>query len=117
MWQCRESAIQRGRVQISSINDYTTDKVEIELELSRGVRADDVIPQLYAYTDCAVAVNSNLTVVRDRKPVEMTVSEVLRERGYTAADAMTPVIDGTGHSEADWAARLDGVLGFLMGAR
>jgi topoisomerase-4 subunit A len=74
-----ESAIQRGRVQISSINDYTTDKVEIELELSRGVRADDVIPQLYAYTDCAVAVNSNLTVVRDRKPVEMTVSEVLRE--------------------------------------
>jgi topoisomerase-4 subunit A len=33
-----ESAIQRGRVQISSINDYTTDKVEIELELSRGVR-------------------------------------------------------------------------------
>ena len=74
-----ESAIQRGRVQISSINDYTTDKVEIELELSRGVRAEDVIPQLYAYTDCAVAVNSNLTVVRDRKPVEMTVSEVLRE--------------------------------------
>ena len=74
-----EAAIQRGRVQISSINDYTTDKVEIELELSRGVRADEVIPQLYAYTDCAVAVNSNLTVVRDRKPVEMTVSEVLRE--------------------------------------
>ncbi len=74
-----ESAIQRGRVQISSINDYTTDKVEIELELSRGVRAEDVIPQLYAYTDCAVAVNSNLTVVRDRKPVEMTVPEVLRE--------------------------------------
>lgn len=74
-----ESAIQRGRVQISSINDYTTDKVEIELELSRGVRANDVIPQLYAYTDCAVAVHSNLTVVRDRKPVEMTVTEVLRE--------------------------------------
>lgn len=74
-----ESAIQRGRVQISSINDYTTDKVEIELELSRGVRADEVIPQLYAYTDCAVAVNSNLTVVRDRKPVEMTVTEVLVE--------------------------------------
>jgi topoisomerase-4 subunit A len=74
-----EAAIQRGRVQIASIHDYTTDHVEIELELPRGARADEVIPQLYAYTDCAVQVSSNLTVVRDRKPVEMTVSQVLRE--------------------------------------
>jgi topoisomerase-4 subunit A len=73
-----ESAIQRGRVQITSIHDYTTDHVEIELELARGVRAPDVIPQLYAYTDCAVSVSSNLVVVNDRRPVEMTVSEVLR---------------------------------------
>ena len=74
-----ENAIQRGRVQIAAIHDYTTDKVEIELELTRGVRANDVIPQLFAYTDCAVSVSSNITVVRDRKPVEMTVTEVLRE--------------------------------------
>ncbi|RIL04829.1 MAG: DNA topoisomerase IV subunit A [Proteobacteria bacterium] len=74
-----ESAIQRGRVQIASIHDYTTDKVEIELELPRGVRADDVIPQLYAYTDCSVSVSSNIVVIKDRKPVEMTVSEILRE--------------------------------------
>jgi topoisomerase-4 subunit A len=72
-----EAAIQKGRVQISAIHDYTTDKVEIELELSRGVRAPDVIPQLFAYTDCAVSVSSNVTVVRDRRPVEMTISEVL----------------------------------------
>jgi len=74
-----EAAIQRGRVQIASIHDYTTDRVEIELELPRGARAEDVIPQLYAYTDCAVQVSSNLVVVRDRKPVEMPVSEILRE--------------------------------------
>jgi topoisomerase-4 subunit A len=74
-----EAAIQRGRVQIAAIHDYTTDKVEIELELSRGVRANDVIPQLFAYTDCAVSVSSNLVVVRDRKPVEMTITEVLHE--------------------------------------
>lgn len=72
-----EAAIQKGRVQIAAIHDYTTDKVEIELELSRGVRASEVIPQLFAYTDCAVSVSSNVTVVRDRRPVEMTVSEVL----------------------------------------
>jgi topoisomerase-4 subunit A len=74
-----EAAIQRGRVQVAAIHDYTTDKVEIELELSRGVRAEEVVPQLYAYTDCAVQVSSNFVVVKDRKPIEMTVGEVLRE--------------------------------------
>lgn len=50
-------------------------------------------------------------------PAHRFVGEVLRDRGYTAADAMTPVIDGTGHSEADWALRLEGVLRFVMGRR
>lgn len=50
-------------------------------------------------------------------PAHLMVAEVLRERGYTAADAWTPVLPGTGHNEADWAARLEGVLGFLMGSR
>jgi enterochelin esterase-like enzyme len=50
-------------------------------------------------------------------PAHLMVAEVLRERGYTAADAMTPLVPGTGHNEADWAARLDGVLQFLMAPR
>ena len=32
-----EAAAQKGRVKISSINDYTTENVEIELTLARGV--------------------------------------------------------------------------------
>jgi enterochelin esterase-like enzyme len=50
-------------------------------------------------------------------PAHLMVAEVLRERGYTSADAMTPLLPGTGHNEADWAARLDSVLQFLMGPR
>lgn len=50
-------------------------------------------------------------------PTHRFVGEVLRDRGYTHADAMTPVFDGTGHTEADWAARLDVPLRFLMGSR
>ncbi len=50
-------------------------------------------------------------------PAHRLVAEVLRERGYTAADAATPVFHGTGHNEADWAARLEDVLVFLMGRR
>ena len=74
-----ENAIQKGKVKISSINDFTTDKVEIELILSRGIYASEVIPQLYAYTDCEVSISSNIVVIRDRHPVELTVSAVLRE--------------------------------------
>jgi topoisomerase-4 subunit A len=72
-----EAAIGRGRVQVSAIHDYTTAEVEIELALSRGARADEVIAQLYAHTDCQVQVSSNIVVIHERRPVEMTVSEVL----------------------------------------
>jgi len=50
-------------------------------------------------------------------PAHLMAAEVLRERGYTAADAMTPLLPGTGHNEVDWAARLAGVLQFLMAPR
>ncbi len=50
-------------------------------------------------------------------PAHLMVAEVLRERGYSAVDAMTPLLPGTGHNEGDWAARLDAVLSFVMGAR
>jgi topoisomerase-4 subunit A len=74
-----EAAVQKGRVKVASIDDYTTDRVEIELALPRGVTASEVIPQLYAYTDCSVSVSSNVVVIVDRRPVQMTVSEALRE--------------------------------------
>jgi topoisomerase-4 subunit A len=72
-----EREIQRGRVKATTIHDFTADKVEIELPLARGARPSEVIPQLYAYTDCSVSHSSNLIVIRGRRPVEMTVSEVL----------------------------------------
>jgi topoisomerase-4 subunit A len=72
-----ESAAQKGKVKIGAINDFTTDQVEIEVELSRGIYADEVIPQLYAHTDCEVSLTSNMVMIKDRRPVEMGVSEVL----------------------------------------
>ena len=73
-----ESAVAKGRVKIATINDFTTEKVEIELQLARGVEADEVIPQLYAYTECSVSVSSNLLVVDERKPVQLTVADITR---------------------------------------
>src|SRR4051812_8695727 len=73
-----ETAVEKGKVKISEINDRTGAEVEIQLHLTRGTYADEVIPQLFAYTECEVAVSSNITVIRDQKPAEMTVSDILR---------------------------------------
>jgi topoisomerase-4 subunit A len=72
-----EAAAQKGRVKVSSIDDFTTDHVEIDLTLARGVSAKELVPQLYAYTDCSVSISSNLTVIDDRKPVQFTVTDII----------------------------------------
>jgi topoisomerase-4 subunit A len=74
-----EAAVQKGKVGIASINDFTTDRVEIELNTARGVTTDEVIPQLYAYTDCEVSLSSNIVAIRNNRPIETTVSEYLTE--------------------------------------
>lgn len=73
-----EEAVGKGKVKVSDISDRTGSEVEIVLTLQRGVYADEVIPQLYAYTQCEVSINSNIVVIRDDKPAEMRVPEILR---------------------------------------
>jgi topoisomerase-4 subunit A len=72
-----EAAIQKGKVKIGGINDFTTEQPEIELSLPRGVYADEVIPQLYAWTDCEVSISSNIVVIKDRHPKVVSVTDVL----------------------------------------
>ena len=72
-----EDSVRRGKMKIASIQDYTTDKVEIEIKLPRGIYAKDALKRLYAYTDCEVSLSSNIVVIRDNTPVQMTVSEIL----------------------------------------
>lgn len=74
-----EAAAMKGKIKLASIQDLTTDKVEIRVELPRGVHADETIPQLYAWTDCEVTIQSTLTVIRDRHPVELTVKDILED--------------------------------------
>lgn len=50
-------------------------------------------------------------------PYQRFVDEIVRDRGYTAANSLSRVYEGTGHNERAWAARLGSVLAFLMGTR
>ncbi|MFC1827090.1 DNA topoisomerase IV subunit A, partial [Thermodesulfobacteriota bacterium] len=74
-----EKADKGGKIKIQSINDYTAEKLEIEIKLARGIYAKDTIKALYAFTDCEVAISPNLTVIKDNNPVNVSVEEVLKD--------------------------------------
>lgn len=74
-----EDAVQKGKLKVRSINDYTSEQVEIELKTPPGVAAEQLINALYAFTDCEISLSSRITVIKNQRPVELTVSEVLRE--------------------------------------
>ncbi|MEC7280693.1 MAG: DNA gyrase subunit A, partial [Verrucomicrobiota bacterium] len=73
-----EEAVRKNKVKISSISDYTAEKVEIELKLARGVYTDEVVDALYAFTDCEVSISANLMLIQDGHPRVMTTNEVLQ---------------------------------------
>src|ERR1035437_9153908 len=74
-----EDASHKGKIKVKSINDFTSEEVEIEVKAPSGVSADQLADALYAFTDCEVTIASRIVVIRNNRPVEMTVSDVLRE--------------------------------------
>ncbi len=74
-----EDAVQKGKLKVKSINDFTSGDVEIEIRCHAGVDPEKLIDALYAFTDCEVSISSRIIVIKDNRPVELTVSEVLRE--------------------------------------
>ncbi len=71
-----ELASKKGKIKISSIDDYTTDSVEINVRLSRGVGIDEGLKRLFAHTDCETSNSSNIVVIQDGVPVETTITEM-----------------------------------------
>jgi topoisomerase-4 subunit A len=74
-----EDAVQKGKLKVKSINDFTSEDVEIEVRCHAGVDAEKLMDALYAFTDCEVSISSRIVVIKDNRPVELTVSEILRE--------------------------------------
>jgi topoisomerase IV subunit A len=73
-----EKAVNKSKLKISSINDYTGESVEIEIVPARGYSPEKALKALYAYTDCSISVSSNILVIKDEYPKIMSVTEVLK---------------------------------------
>jgi topoisomerase IV subunit A len=83
-----EAAAKTGKIKIAGISDFTTDKVEIEIKLQRGVHADEIVDALYAFTECEQSISCNLLVIKDDLPVLMKASEVVKHHAVKLLDIL-----------------------------
>ena len=68
----------KGRIKIKHVDDNTADKVEILVHLPQGSEPEQVIQQLYVFTDCQVAISPAACVIENDKPVFLGVREILK---------------------------------------
>ncbi len=73
-----EDAARKKKIKIRSINDFTSEKIEIEIHLAQGESQAKAVQALYAFTQCEIPISSNIIVIRDRRPVSMDVEEIIR---------------------------------------
>lgn len=73
-----EEAIKKKKVPVKQINDFTAEKVEIELILNVGATQEQTTKALYAFTSCEYSISSRPVVLFRNRPREMNVSEVLQ---------------------------------------
>ena len=55
-----EEAVKKKKIPIRNIDDFTSEKVEIELTLSQGSDQEKTIEALYAFTKCETSITSRL---------------------------------------------------------
>ncbi len=68
----------KGKLKIKHVDDNTSENVEILVHLPQGADADQLIRQLYVFSDCEVSLSPAACVIDQDKPLFLGVSEILR---------------------------------------
>lgn len=84
-----DDAAKKGRLKVSSINDYTAEDVNIEINLARGTYSSDLVKALYAYTDCEKKISCNPLVIKDNVPTIMGVTDIVKYHAHHLVDILT----------------------------
>lgn len=92
-----------GKIKIKRIDDYSSDKVEIVLQLYNDISPDKTIDALYACTKCAVTISPNSVVIKDGKPEFMTINDILSYCAFHTQDLFEKELNVTlSELEDDW---------------
>ncbi len=73
-----EEAVRKRKLRVRSINDFTAAQVEVVITLAPGEDPEKAMAALYHFSQCELAVQANLVVIRGERPVQMDVDEVIR---------------------------------------
>jgi topoisomerase-4 subunit A len=68
----------KGKIKIKHVDDNTSDAVEILVHLPSGSDPEQVIQQLYVFTDCQVTLSPAACVISEDKPQFLGVREILK---------------------------------------
>ena len=71
-------AVQKGKIKVRKVDDFTAKEARIEVQLAPGSSSDKTIDALYAFTDCEINISPNCCVVQDKKPIFTNISNLLR---------------------------------------
>ena len=71
------SANEKGKIKVAHIEDNTAEEVEIVVTFQRGVDMDQARDALYAFTNCEISLSSNPMVIRQERPEDCTISQLL----------------------------------------
>ena len=88
-----DAAARNGRIKIQGINDFTTDKVEIEIKLARGVYAQETVDALFAFTECEQSISVNLLVIKNGFPTIMTANEIIKYHAKQLVKILTKELE------------------------
>jgi topoisomerase-4 subunit A len=70
-------AHEKGKIKIKQVVDNTAEQVEILVHLAAGQSPDVTMDALYVFTDCEVSISPNACVIKEGKPVFISVHELL----------------------------------------
>jgi len=68
----------KGKLKVKHVDDNTSESVEILVHLPQGADTDQLVRQLYVFSDCEVSISPAACVIDHDKPLFLGVSEILR---------------------------------------
>ena len=68
----------KGKIKIRHVDDNTADQVEILVHLPQGSDPEQIIQQLFVFTNCQVQLSPAACVIEDDKPQFLGVREILK---------------------------------------
>ena len=83
----------KGKIKVKHVDDNTADVVEILVHLPQGRDPDQIIQQLYVFTDCQVSISPAACVIDGEKPVFLGVSDILRRSVDKTIDLLKQELD------------------------